>query len=220
MANQTENKPKRGTTFSVGLGLLDYVNPIVYTTLSIFMSINIIHEIPMWQFLIYAAGAIVSIIFGFTIPTVKVLVGLGKFEFSLPVNLVAYVNTGIFISGSVLLLCVKKANPVVYLIVMAVLAALLYLGIYKKTKKFNPVAVLIGCIGYTMIYITCISRAAGLGLTGPIICYSIAILLMIVLVCIGCFANLMKAQIHWVIEATNIICQSMALIGTILLFCR
>ena len=51
---------------------------------------------------IFLVGAIISVFFGLIIPTGKVLVGLGVIKFRMPVSLVFSVNTGILISGLML----------------------------------------------------------------------------------------------------------------------
>jgi len=212
------NTVKKGTTFSVALGLLDYVNPLVYLLINIIIAYNVKDKMSLLAFLIYIIGVTISLVFGFTIPTVKVLVGLKKFEFKLPVNFVTYVNGGIFISGSVLFLCLTKVSILIYLLIVLAMATLLLL-IYKKSGKFNTVAVILGCFGYLFIYATNISIGVIQGNTLSIIFYCLAICFMLALAGIGAFANLMKAQIHWVLESTNIACQLCVLIATIILYC-
>ena len=83
--------------FSVPLGLLDYINPIFYTVTTTTIITNL--EMKMGFKVFFIIGMIISLIFGYTIPTIKILVGLGKIKFKMPVNLVFFVNFGIFISG-------------------------------------------------------------------------------------------------------------------------
>ena len=61
--------------FSVPLGLLDYINPILYTITIITIITNISINSP--YNIILLIGGIISILFGFIIPTGKVIVGLG-----------------------------------------------------------------------------------------------------------------------------------------------
>jgi len=100
---------------------------------------------------------------------------------------------------------------------MLITLILLYL-IYLKTKKFNNIAVLIGAIGYLLIYIALINKAIISNLNISIILYAFAILIYLMLVGIGLKANLKDARVHWVIEISNIICQSLVAISTIILF--
>lgn len=203
--------------FSVALGLTDYINPILYliTSLTIILNINKIMPSP-WNIL-YIIGALISLIFGFTIPTIKLLVGLGKIKFNLPVNLVFYVNFGILLSGLTLLKNILNINIYIFITIILISIILLYL-IYLKTKKINTIAVLIGAIGYLFIYISLITKSIQNNLIIPIILYIIAIIIYILLIIIGIKANLKDARIHWVIEISNIICQSLVAISTITLF--
>ena len=72
--------------FSIPLGLLDYINPIFYSISIITIIRNIYLEFP--YNIIMILGAILSIIFGFIIPTGKVIVGMGLIKFRMPVSLV------------------------------------------------------------------------------------------------------------------------------------
>jgi len=210
-------KKKISNNFSVSLGLVDYINPILYsiTCLVIIFNLNKIMDIP--YNIIYIIGVILSLIFGFTIPTVKLLVGLGKIEFKLPVKYVFYVNLGIFISGLMLIKNILNINIYLFLGIILGSVILLYL-IYRKTNKFNNIAVLIGGIGYLLIYISLITMALNNNLLIAVILYGIAICLYIMLIFIGLFANLKDARIHWLIEISNIICQFLVALSTIILF--
>ena len=84
--------------FSVALGLFDYVNPLFYAVTCLTVALHTWNVMPLWVYLCYVLGAVVSMVFGLTIPTVKLLVGLGKMRFKMPVNLVFYVNSGILVS--------------------------------------------------------------------------------------------------------------------------
>lgn len=210
--NHTEVKGN----FSVGLGLLDYVNPIFYAVTSITILVNLFGLMKLPMYVLYALGALVSLIFGFTIPTVKVLVGLGKMEFALPVNLVSYVNLGIFLSGLMLLGYAYKIAIPVFLIIIALVVAFLFL-VYKKTGNFNAVAVLIGAAGYLLIYASLLKLAVAAAIP-CIILYAVAICLFVALVTMGVKGDVMNAKLHWVIESTNITCQACVAIATLLLF--
>ena len=105
-------KKRNSNDFSVALGLTDYINPIMYLITSITLIINLDRIMILPYNVIYIMGVIVSLIFGFTIPTVKLFVGLGKMKFSLPVNLVFYVNSGIFLSGLMLIKNILDINKI------------------------------------------------------------------------------------------------------------
>lgn len=213
----TKNKSDINNNFSVALGLTDYINPIMYliTSITLISNLNKIMGSPYNIF--YIIGVIVSLIFGFTIPTVKLLVGLGKMKFSLPVNLVFYVNSGIFLSGLMLIKNILNINT--YIFIGIILLSMIILSlIYFKTKKFNNIAVLTGAIGYLLIYISLITKSINNQLIVPVILYGIAICLYLMLIGIGVKANLKEARVHWVIEISNIICQLSVALGTIFLF--
>lgn len=205
--------------FSVALGLFDYINPILYTVTSVTVLTHLFGEMKLPMYILYALGVLVSLIFGFSIPTVKVMVGTGKMQFKLPVNFVSFVNSGIFVSGLMLFGYTLNVKPIIYLVI--VVLALAVLGfILKKSGKFNTVAVLIGAIGYLLIYISLITLSVRAGVTLPIILYAFAICLFVLLVGIGIKGNLKNANLHWVIEACNVCCQLSVAIATLLLFCR
>lgn len=210
-------KKKASDNFSVALGLTDYVNPIMYliTSLTIFLNINKVMTSP--YSIIYTIGACLSLIFGFTIPTLKLLVGLGKMKFKLPVNLVFYVNSGIFISGLMLIKSILDINKYIFIGII-ILSILVLLLIYLKTKKFNNIAVLTGGIGYLLIYISLIIRSINIKCYIPLILYGIAICFYLMLIGIGVKANLKDARVHWKLEISNIICQACVAIGTVILF--
>lgn len=210
---------KKFTTFSVPLGLLDYVNPILYTVTMVTIIRNLYSEMESPFNTILLAGAVISIFFGLVIPTGKVIVGLGIIKFRMPVSLVFCVNTGILISGLMLLKYVMELNTAVMAMMTAVIVVLLIL-IYSKNKKINTVAVLTGAAGYLLIYTSLITLSVRTGKTVPVIMYGTAIMLFLMLVGIGIKADLKNPKVHWVIEISNVICQLLVAIATVVLFTR
>ena len=205
--------------FSVPLGLLDYVNPVLYTTTMITIIKNIGYKMiyPFNHYLFY--GVVISAIFGFIIPTGKVLVGLGVIKFSMPVGLVLGTNIGILISGLTLIhYALKMSVQTLGIIILVILAFLIF--IYFKTKKFNTVAVLTGAIGYMFIYISLIIMAVRKEMIIPIILYGMAISLFVTLCAIGIKSNLKNPKVHWAIEIMNVLCQLLVCISTFILFSR
>ena len=203
--------------FSIALGLFDYINPIFYSITSITLIINMLELMKTRLFLLMLIGCIISIIFGLSIPTVKLLVGLGKMKFKMPVNLVAYVNSGILITGISLFSYVYAIEPVVIVGMLVFILITLSL-IYVKTKKTNTIAVLIGMFGYLLVYISLITIALRNGYVLSVVLYAVAICLFLFLVVVGCKANLKDAKVHWLIEISNAICQGLVAISTVLLF--
>lgn len=210
-------KTDKMNSFSVALGLFDYINPIFYTVTSMTILKNMKGVMSTPIFIMFLLGAVLSLIFGFTIPTVKFIVGLGKMDFKMPVNLVFYVNTGILISGLALFFTVTKISPVVLIIILAAIVAIL-VSIKAKGGKFNTVAVLAGAAGYLLIYISMILYSLSVGSILSVVLYGFAICLFVFLVLVGCKADLMNPKVHWVIEITNVVCQITVAIATILAF--
>ena len=93
--------------------------------------------------------------FGFVIPTGKVIVGLGLLKFKMPVSLVFCVNTGILLSGLMLLKNALKISPILLLGILLMIL-LFSATLYKKQKKINTIAVLTGAIGYLFTYMSLI----------------------------------------------------------------
>ena len=213
---QYMNKDKFNS-FSVPLGLLDYVNPIFYTiTISkIIKHIGGVLGSPFRNILII--GAVLSILFGFIIPTGKVIVGLGILRFRMPVILVFLVNLGILLSGSMLLKYVFDLNAMVLLSIEAIVILLLCM-IYRKNKKLNTIAVMTGAFGYVMIYISLIIYSIRNRILLPALCSVAAIFLFVMLCGIGIKANLKDPKVHWKIEISNVICQGLVALAACLLF--
>ncbi|MCR5154794.1 MAG: hypothetical protein K6B75_08120 [Lachnospiraceae bacterium] len=140
------------------LGLLDYLNPICYT---IFTIIGFRYFRKMMKpgfFYVYFVGAIISLIGGFFIPTIKTLIGLGVMEWGLPVSKVIIANTGFLISGPTLFIGTLKKNRVdapqnnnVQLNSVGLLAA--------NLAFLNNFIVGFGALGMIMIYVTCAKLA-------------------------------------------------------------
>lgn len=208
---------KKFSTFSVPLGLLDYVNPIMYTITMVTIIRNLSPLMGSPYSLIFKIGAIISIFFGFIIPTGKVIVGLKIIEFVMPVSLVFCVNTGILISGLMLIKYVFHLNLFVLLLLAALIIAAL-VKIYSKSRKLNTIAVLTGAFGYLLTYISLISLSVQKGAVIPVILYALAIILFVMLCGIGIKANLKNPKVHWVIEISNVMCQSFVALATVLLF--
>ena len=208
---------QRFNRFSVPLGLLDYVNPILYSITMITIIKNSFTAMGRPFNSLLLIGAVISIFFGLVIPTGKVLVGLGVIQFVMPVSLVFCVNAGILLSGLMLLRFVLQLKTGMFtLLTAAILAALMLL--YRKSRKLNTVAVLTGAAGYLLIYASLIILSVQKGGALPVILYAAAILLFAMLCAIGIKANLKDPKIHWVIEISNVLCQLLVAIATVLLF--
>ena len=203
--------------FSVSLGLLDYVNPIFYAITIYTIISNIYPSMQAPYNYILIIGAIISLFFGFIIPTGKVMVGLGIIKFRMPVSLVFCVNSGILLSGLMLLKYVMNIS-LTTLIVIAAFIIITLIWIYLKSKKINTIAVLTWAFWYLLMYISLITLAIKNNIVLPVILYGIAILLFVMLCGIGIKADLKNPKVHWVIEISNVVCQGLVAFATIILF--
>ena len=208
---------KKFNKFSVPLGLLDYGNPVCYTITMVTLIKNTYGLMDRPYNTIMLIGAVISIFFGLVIPTGKVIVGLGIIEFRMPVSLVACVNTGILISGLMLLKHVFDLSPWILVIVFLAIAGMLY-KIYSKSKKINTIAVMTGAFGYVLLYISLIAMSVRKGVMLPVLFYAMAVVFFLMLCGIGIKADLKDPKVHWVIESSNVLCQLFVAIGTLILF--
>ena len=214
-----ENESEIIGRFSVALGLFDYINPIFYGVTVITIMIKMFGVMSIPTYILFAVGAVISLIFGLSIPTVKLIVGLGKMQFKMPVNLVSFVNTGILLSGIALVSHVVGVKPLTLILVLLCAAGIIGF-LWYKTGKFNTVAVLIGAVGYLMIYASLITLSIRNGVTLPIVLYALAICLFVFLCLVGILSNLKNAKVHWAIEISNVICQFSVALATVVLLCR
>ena len=210
------DEKEKFNSFSVPLGLLDYINPICYCITMVTIIKSTYSDMGQPFSTILLIGAIISIVFGFIIPTGKVIVGLGIIKFRMPVSLVFCVNTGIFISGLMLLRYVMNISILWLSILVALIVTLLALT-YLKSRKVNTIAVLTGAAGYVMLYTSLITLASRKGVISSIIMYAIAIMLFVMLCGIGIKADLKNPKVHWVIEASNVVCQALVAVSTLVL---
>ena len=204
--------------FSVALGLFDYINPIFYSVTVITILIKMFGVMSVPTYILFAVGAVISLIFGLSIPTVKLIVGLGKKQFKMPVNLVSFVNTGILLSGIALVSHAVGIKPLTLIIVLLCAAGIIGF-LWYKTGKFNTVAVLIGAVGYLMIYASLITLSVRSGMILPVVLYVLAICLFVFLCLVGILSNLKNAKVHWVIEISNVACQFSVALATVILMC-
>ena len=208
---------KKFTRFSVPLGLLDYVNPILYSVTMFILIRNWYPGMARPYGTLFLVGAAVSVFFGFLIPTGKVLVGLDVIRFRMPVSLVFCVNTGILLSGLMLFQSVTALRPgVLILLVLLIISSLVFL--FRQGGTANTVAVLTGAVGYLLIYISLIILSVRRNAVIPVVLYALAVLLFAVLCRIGIRADLKNPKVHWIIEISNILCQLLVAVSTAILF--
>ena len=144
------------------LGLLDYINPICYTAFTIIGFFYFRKIMKPGFFYVYFIGAIISLIGGFFIPTIKTLIGLGVMEWGLPVSKVIIANTGFLISGPTLFIGTLKANRLESAednTVKVCSLPLLPLFLVVDLAFLNKFIVGFGALGMILIYVTCAKLA-------------------------------------------------------------
>ena len=199
------------TTFSILLGLTDFVNPIFYTFFFLTMLKNLRFESDAFLFKLFKIGAIISLIGGYFIPTGKVIVGLGLLDFVMPVPVVHFVNTGFLISGIALFLMCKRKSSKDISAIIKVLFAIFYIVAFCLTcifSRYNTAAVLTGVIGIVLIYVSLILMSRKAGKTISMTLAILSFFLTFFLAGVGIKANLYSVTVHWLIELTNIVCQA------------
>ena len=69
-----------------------------------------------------------------------------------------------------------------------------------------------------MLYVSLITLSIKNSYITPIILYGCAIILFLILCTIGIKSNLKNPKVHWIIEITNVICQFLVALSTIIIF--
>jgi hypothetical protein len=77
-----------------------------------------------------------------------------------------------------------------------------------------------GAIGYMLLYASLITLSLQRNIMLPIPFYIAAIVFFFMLCGIGIKADLKNPKIHWVIEISNVMCQFLVAVGTVILFSR
>lgn len=198
--------------FSVALGLFDYINPICYTTFSIIGFKHFRKIMKSGFFYVYLIGCIISLVGGFTIPTIKTLVGLGIIEWGLPVKPVTIANFGFLVSGPTLFLGTLKCNRRSGSDIMLMSSGL-------SLAFLNKFIVGFGAFGMIMIYVTTAKLA--FERKRPY-----AAITLIVSLCGTLFesvysnigTDLNSPAVHWVIEIGAVITHVMLVVSAYLLF--
>ncbi|MCR4618396.1 MAG: hypothetical protein K5669_09480 [Lachnospiraceae bacterium] len=201
------------------LGLLDYVNPICYATFTIIGFFYFRKMMKPAFYYIYFIGAIISLIGGFFIPTIKTLIGLGVMEWNLPVSKVIIANTGFLISGPTLFIGTLKANRLdapkdknVTLNSLPVLLA-------ADLAFLNKFIVGFGALGMILIYVTCAKLAFERKRYNAVATIAVSL-------CGTLFeafysnsgTDLNAPAVHWVIEIGAVITHLMLVLSAYLLF--
>lgn len=199
--------------FSLAMGLFDFINPIMYAGFFIYTFKKIRPYLKKGFYIVYVIGGFLSLCAGIMIPTVKCIVGLGLMEFSLPVKIVAFVNTGFILSGfSVFIGTLKKfRNPEADKDVTL-------RSIINPYSLLNSVVVLGGAVGLVLVYISYMKIALQRKRKSAfyVLCYSLVMTLANSFV--GSAMDTSAAWVHWLIEAIAVSAHTCLFVGGILIF--
>ena len=95
--------------FSIWLGLMDFLNPIIYTLFFVTLLKGLkARNADPGMIKVLTFGAILSLTAGYIIAAGKTIVGLGLIDFTLPVPLFYATDIGFLISGVTMLLIYKN----------------------------------------------------------------------------------------------------------------
>jgi hypothetical protein len=200
------------------LGLLDYINPICYTAFTVIGFFYFRKMMKPGFYYVYFVGAVISLIGGFFIPTIKALIGLGIMDWNLPVSKVIIANTGFLISGPTLFIGTMKANRADSPKTKNV--TLNSLGLLAVDLAFlNKFIVGFGALGMILIYITTAKLAIERKRYYAVATIAISL-------CGTLFesfysnsgTDLNSPLVHWVIEIGAVITHLMLVLSAYLLF--
>lgn len=210
--------------FSIGLGLLDCINPILYTL----FFINIIKGLTAKKadedmIKVLKTGAAMSLTAGYMIAFGKVLVGFNLFSFFLPIPLLYIVDTGFLVTGVTLFLIYKKKTYKTLPSVIKISVPVAFAAAFIFTcisGGANAGAELIAATGAILTYATVAAMAAKEKKRLPMVLALAPIITTALLVPYSMSVNLNEAAPHWVIEAVNIAGLALLYLGSVLLFSK
>ena len=202
--------------FNLALGLLDYCVPIIYGTFTFFMIRLLMNKTSKVIFISYCIGAIISLMAGLTVPTIKCLLGTkvlmdADLIISILSTCVFLTNIGILISGTSLYLSTREKFHSTY---VASFAFPIVMLAFKPTN----IAIVIGIIGIILIYISIVKIGLKTKYKLPFIFVGISLVLIISLGVIGMACDTLQASTHWAIEIINICSQSALMTSGILTY--
>ena len=208
--------------FSIWLGLMDFVNAIIYTLFFVALLRGLRNKgADEGMLKVLKAGAILSLAAGYIIAFGKTLVGLGIINFTLPVPLFYATDIGFLISGVTLLLIHKKKTykglrTWVKIVVPVVFIALSVFVCVSQGA--NSGAQLTAAIGTFLIYGTMIAMAAREKNWLAMVLAIVPVLTTAALIPYSASVDLTDPATHWVIEPTNIAGQLALWLSAVVLF--
>ena len=207
--------------FSVLLGLVDYLNPLLYLCFFLVLILALRKRIPKLHWICLLIGGCITLTYGFIIPTYKVLCGVGVFTFAMPEWAVFGTMIGFLSAGLALLIAsyriFTKKNLLLLLtyIVAAVIVILLLTVVHAK---YNTIAVGFATIGLYLLYISVLGYAIREKRRLPLACLIFSMVMTATLSMVGIFGDMSLASLHWFTQIANICCQASLAAGTYLLF--
>lgn len=205
--------------FSLALGLVDYLIPIIYCTFGIFTYLVLKQRTKKYISIVFLVLVFISAISGLTMPTVKALIGLkilpetdstAKILFTG----VVIVNSALLVEGITILISTFKF----FSATMSVVALPLLLPNLTKSSSQNMVAIIIGLIGYILIFISIYRICKDIKYYRPMIFVALSACSLISLALLGIFGDVYQAYTHWIIETVNICAQSFALCSMLFIY--
>ena len=213
---------KKENGFSIWRGLMDFLNPIIYTLFFVTLVKGLrARNADPGMIKVLIAGAILSMAAGFIIAIGKTIVGLGLIDFTLPVPLFYATDIGFLISG-VTLLMIHKGQTYAGLplwVKILVPLAFIALSVFICVKQgANAGAQLTAAIGTFLIYGTMIAMAVKDRNWLAMALAIVPILTTAALIPYSARVDLTDPKTHWVIEPTNIAGQLALWLSAVLLF--
>lgn len=208
--------------FSIWLGLMDFLNPIIYTLFFVTLVRGLkAKKADPGMIKVLTAGAIISMAAGYIIALGKTIVGLGLINFTLPVPLFYITDIGFLISGVTLLLIHRKKTYKGLRTWVKIVVPILFIALsifVCVSQGANSGAQLTAAIGTFLIYGTMIAMAAREKNWLALILAIIPILTTAALIPYSASVDLTDPATHWVIEPTNIAGQLALWLSAVLLF--
>ena len=208
--------------FSIWLGLMDFLNPIIYTLFFVTLVKGLkAKNADPGMVKVLTAGAVISMAAGYIIALGKTIVGLGLINFTLPVPLFYITDIGFLISGVTLLLIYKKKTyrglrTWVKIVVPVVFIALSVFVCVSQGA--NSGAQLTAAIGTFLIYGTMIAMAVREKNWLAMVLAIVPIITTAALIPYSASVDLTDPATHWVIEPTNIAGQLALWLSAVVLF--
>lgn len=208
--------------FSIWLGLMDFLNPIIYTLFFVTLLKGLkARKADAGMIKVLTFGAVLSLAAGYIIALGKTIVGLGLIKFTLPVPLFYATDIGFLISGVTMLLIYKNKTyaglPLWVKIAVPVLFVALSVFVCVS-QGANAGAQLTAAIGTFMIYGTMIAFAVRERNWLAMVLAIIPILTTAALIPYSASVDLTDPATHWVIEPTNIAGQLALWLSAVVLF--